>query len=261
MHLLFFIFYSFTTICSLFFCLSFSNKITILMLDTGFNQMWLQQHPRQQNATCHSLDSNASSRGRAATTSQNSYASAGSRTMILSPALQTSYNTSETFRDLSARLPISSASRNLQAGGEASHIPPYGPSTFIPASGVSGILHGMPRHHPSTPSSHINSISSVSRNLQAGVEIRTPAPHQYVSSTFIPSSCISRVSHGMPSWPAAPSNSPAGYLSQWLAKPMLPPTTISKVGTHMWHGQENIGLSPHTHTLSFKDMHMNPNRR
>ncbi|KAK2396245.1 hypothetical protein QL285_057907 [Trifolium repens] len=194
--------------------------------DTSFNQMWLQQLPRQQNATCHSLDSNPSSRGRAATTSQNSYASAGSRTMVLSPALQTSYNTSETFRDLSARLPISSSSRNLQAGGEASHIPPYGPSTFIPASGVSGILHGMPSYHPSTPSSHINSISSFSRNLQAGVEIRTPAPHLYLPSTFIP---------------------------------MLPPTTISKVGTQRWHGQENIGLSPHAHTLSFKDMHMNPN--
>ncbi|KAK2450366.1 helicase protein MOM1 [Trifolium repens] len=121
------------------------------------------------------------------------------------------------------------ASRNLQAGGEASHIPPYGPSTFIPASGVSGILHGMPRHHPSTPSSHINSISSVSRNLQAGVEIRTPAPHLYLPR--LPSRFI----------------------------PILPPTTISKVGTHRWHGQENIGLSPHAHTLSFKDMHMNPN--
>jgi hypothetical protein len=108
--------------------------------------------------------------------------------------------------------------------------------------------------HPSTPSSRINSISSVSRNLPAGFEICTPAPHLY-----LPSSCISGVPHGMPSRPAAPSNSPTGYLSQWLAKPMLPPTTISKVGTHRWHGQENIGLSPHT--LSFKDMHMNPNRR
>ncbi|MCI18200.1 hypothetical protein A2U01_0039353, partial [Trifolium medium] len=219
----------------------------------------------------------------------------------LSPALQAAYNTSEIFRDFSARQTVSSASVNLQAGGEASHLPPYGPSTFIPASCVSGILHGMPSH-PATPSC-INSISSASRNLQAGVEIRTPAPHHlYVSSAFIPSSCVSAVPHGMPSHPtkpsridsnsllsgnlqagaeicapalhnqsyivgvpygmpslpAAPSNSPASYfsssLSQRLAKPMLPPTAISKVGTHGVHGQENIGLSPHTHTLSFKDM-------
>jgi hypothetical protein len=222
--------------------------------------------------------------------------------MLLSPALQTSYNTSEIFRDFSARA-ISSASRNLQVGGEASHLPPYGPSIFIPASCVSGILNGMPSH-PAAPSCN-NSISSVSRNLQASVETRTPAPHLYVPSIFIPSSCVSGIPHGMPihptnpslinsnslpseilqagveictaahiggvpygtpSLPAAPSNSPAGYLSstslsEWLAKPMLPPTAISKVGTHRGHEQENIGLSPHTHTLSFKDMHMNHNRK
>jgi hypothetical protein len=158
--------------------------------------------------------------------------------------------------------------------------------------------------HPATPSC-INSISSVSRNLQVGVEICTPAPNLYVPSIFIPSSCVSRVPHGMPSHPtkpslinsnslpseilqaggeictlaqiggvpygmpsrpAAPSNPPAGCLSstslsEWLAKPMLPPMAISKVGTHSGNGQDNIGLSPHTHTLSFKDMHMNHNRR
>ncbi|WJX58145.1 hypothetical protein P8452_43628 [Trifolium repens] len=266
----------------------------------GFNHI-LHHLPRQQNATCHSLDSNASSRGRAAATLQNSYASAASHTMVLSPTLQTSYNTSEIFRDFFVRA-ISSALRNLQVGGEASRLPPYGHSTFIPASCVGGILHGMPSH-PATPSC-INSISSVSRNLQAGVEIRTTASHLYVPSIFIPTSSVNGIPHGMPSHPtkpslinsnslpseilqdggeictaahiggvpygkpsrpAAPSNPPAGYLSstslsEWLAKPMLPPMAISKVGTHSGNRQENIGLSPHTHTLSFKDMHMNHNR-
>ncbi|MCI22486.1 hypothetical protein A2U01_0043662, partial [Trifolium medium] len=144
------------------------------MSDAGFNPM-LHQLPIQQNATRPSLDTSSSSRGRAAATSQKSYASAGSHTMALSPAVHTSCNTSEIFRDFSARLPISSASRNLHTGGEASHLPPYGPSTFLPASYVSGILHGMPSQYHATPS-RINSISSASRNLQAGVEIRTPAP-------------------------------------------------------------------------------------
>ncbi|PNX99949.1 hypothetical protein L195_g023222, partial [Trifolium pratense] len=85
----------------------------------------------------------------------------------------------------------------------SSHLPPYGPSAFLPASYVSGILHGMPSHS-ATPS-RINSISSASRNLQAGVEIHKPAPHLYVSSTFKPSSSVSGVPQGMPSHPATPS--------------------------------------------------------
>ncbi|KAK2376347.1 hypothetical protein QL285_077144 [Trifolium repens] len=217
--------------------------------DAGLNHM-LHQLPRHQNATCHSLDSNPSSRGRAAATLQNSYASAASHTMLLSPALQTSYNTSEIFRDFSARA-ISSASRNLQVGGEASHLPPYETSFMCQWNSECGIPHGMPIH-PTNPSL-INSNSLPSEILQAGVEICTAAH-------------IGGVPYGTPSLPAAPSNSPAGYLSstslsEWLAKPMLPPTAISKVGTHRGHEQENIGLSPHTHTLSFKDMHMNHNRK
>ncbi|PNX99950.1 histone-lysine N-methyltransferase setd3-like protein [Trifolium pratense] len=85
----------------------------------------------------------------------------------------------------------------------SSHLPPYGPSAFLPASYVSGILHGMPSHS-ATPS-RINSISSASRNLQAGVEIRTPTPHLYISSTFTPSSCVIGIPQGMPSHPVTPS--------------------------------------------------------
>ncbi|GAU27597.1 hypothetical protein TSUD_271380 [Trifolium subterraneum] len=192
--------------------------------DAGFNQM-LHQLPRQQNATCASLDSNPSSHGRFAATSQNLYASTGSHNMVLSPTLQAAYHTSEIFRDFSARQPISSASGNLQAGGEALHLSPYGPSAFIPSSCVSAVPHGILHNQ----------------------------------------SYIGGVPYGMPSLHAAPGNSPASYfsssLSQQFAKPMPPPTVISKVGTHGVHGQENVGLSPHTHTLYFKDMHMYPNRR
>ncbi|CAJ2657231.1 unnamed protein product [Trifolium pratense] len=206
----------------------------------GFNTM-VHHLPIQQNATRPSLDTSSSSRGRDAATSQNSYASASFHNMVLSPALHTSYNTSEVFRDFSARLPISSASRNLHTGGEASHLPPYGSSTFLPASYVSGILHGMPSHHATQ--SRINSIASASRNHQAG----------------------GGVPYGLTSCSAAPCTSPASSfsssLSQWLAKPISLPTAISKVGTHRGHGKENVGLSPDTHTLSFKDMHMNPNRK
>jgi hypothetical protein len=55
------------------------------MSDAGFNHM-LHQLPRQQSATCHSLDYNPSSRGHAAATLHNSYASAASHTMVVSPA-------------------------------------------------------------------------------------------------------------------------------------------------------------------------------
>ncbi|KAK2351622.1 hypothetical protein QL285_097163 [Trifolium repens] len=110
------------------------------MIDVGFNQMI------QQNATRPSFDSSPSSGGHAAATSPNSDTSSGSHVMVLSPALQAAYNTSKNFRDFFARLPVSSVSRNLQAGGETLHLPPYGPSTFIPASCVNGILHGMSAH-------------------------------------------------------------------------------------------------------------------
>ncbi|GAU33373.1 hypothetical protein TSUD_364990 [Trifolium subterraneum] len=143
--------------------------------DAGFNPM-LHQPLIQQNAICTSLDTSSTSRGRATATSQKSFTSAGSHTMALSPPLHTS----------------------------------YGPSTFLPASYVNGILHCMPSH-------------TATRNLQAGVEIRTPAPHLYVSSTIIPSSSVSgvpqgtpshsAVPYGLPSCPAAPSNSPASSFS------------------------------------------------
>ncbi|GAU40956.1 hypothetical protein TSUD_187130 [Trifolium subterraneum] len=97
-------------------------------------------------------------------------------------------------------------------------------------------------------------LQQLPRHLQAGVEIRTPAPHLYATSTFIPCavphgmpsrptkpSCIDSnlllsgnlqaggalhnqsyiggVPHGMPSHhPVAPSNSPASYFSSSLSE-------------------------------------------
>lgn len=91
----------------------------------------------------------------------------------------------------------------------------------------------------------INPISSSSGSLQAGGEIRAPAPHlqPYSPSTSVPASSLPARPHRVPSQPA-PSNIPA--TSAFSHGPPRPHPTTYQSDPHMGCGTDSTGGLPTT---------------